>query len=147
MLRENILLTYNYSVEIAGLHVAGFSEVSGLEQEIEVEEYVEGGMDFVHKLPKGIKHSNVTLKRGIATDSVLRKWYDQTLKAITYGGTPIPKKPEIYIVLKDSENNEKIRFMFKYAYPIKWSNSQLTASASEVSIESLELVHEGMVIV
>jgi len=147
MSRENILLTYNYSVEIAGLHVAGFSEVSGLEQEIEVEEYVEGGMDFVHKLPKGIKHSNVTLKRGITADSVLREWYDLTLKAITYGGTPIPKKAEIYIVVKDSENNEKIRFMLKYAYPIKWSNSQLNASASEVSIESVELVHEGMVIV
>jgi len=147
MLRENVLLTYNYSVEIASLHVAGFSEIAGLEQEIEVEEYVEGGMDFVHKLPKGIKHSNITLKRGIATDSVLRSWYDETLKAISYGSTPIPKKPEIYIVLKDSENNEKIRFMLKNAYPIKWSNSQLNATASEVSIESLELVHEGMVIV
>ncbi len=147
MPNDNVLLTYNYSVEIEGLHVAGFSEVSGLEQEIEVEEYTEGGMDFVHKLPKGIKHSNVTLKRGITADSSLRKWYDLTLKAITYGGTPIPKKPEIYIVLKDSENNEKIRFMFKYAYPIKWSNSQLNASALEVSIESLELVHEGMAIV
>ena len=53
--RTQPLLSYRYRVEIMGLIVAGFSEVSGLEQEIEIEEYKEGGMDFVHKFPSGIK--------------------------------------------------------------------------------------------
>ena len=45
-------LTFNFAVEIEGLLVGGFTEVSGLESEIEVEEYREGGVNgFVHKLP------------------------------------------------------------------------------------------------
>ncbi|UFH59979.1 phage tail protein [Sulfurovum mangrovi] len=145
--RENPLLTHRYRVEIAGLFVAGFSEVSGLEQEIEIEEYKEGGMDFIHKLPAGIKHANVILKRGISGNSSLRTWYDLVLKAITYGNMPIPKEPIVYIALMDSAGNEKIRFMLKFAYPVKWVGPQLNAKTSEVAIESLELVHEGLVVV
>ena len=44
--------TFNFAVEIEGLLVGGFTEVSGLESEVEVEEYREGGVNgFVHKLP------------------------------------------------------------------------------------------------
>lgn len=145
--QKNPLLAYRYRVEIAGLFVAGFSEVSGLEQEIEIEELKEGGMDFVHKLPMGVKHSNLVLKRGISEDSSLRMWYDLVLKAITYGGIPIPKEPIVYIALMDSEGNEKVRFMLKFAYPVKWVGPQLNAKTSEVAVETLELAHEGLVVV
>jgi len=44
-------------VEINGLVVGGFSEVSGLEVEIDVEEYREGGKnEYVHYLPTGAKY-------------------------------------------------------------------------------------------
>lgn len=141
------LLTYRYRVEIAGLFVAGFSEVSGLEQEIEIEELKEGGMDFIHKLPMGIKYPNLVLKRGISEGSSLRMWYEAVLKAISYGGVPIPKEPMVYIALMDSEGNEKVRFMLKFAYPIKWVGPQLNATAAEVAVETLELAHEGLVVV
>ena len=140
------LLSYSYYVEIAGLIVAGFSEVSGLEQEIELEEYQEGGMDFVHKFPTGIKYPNLVLKRGMTDGVSLRRWYKTVLKAITYGGIPIPKEPLVYIALMDSEGNEKARFMLKFAYPVKWIGPQLNANSSEVAIETLELVHEGLVV-
>ena len=146
-MNNQLFLNYRYQVEIEGVFIAGFSEVTGLEQEIEIEELKEGGMDFVHKFPMGIKHTNLILKRGISENSSLRKWYELVLNAITYGGKPIPKKPMIYIALMDSEGNEKIRFMLKFAYPIKWVGPTLNATASEVAIETLELVHEGLVVV
>jgi len=146
MANADLLLTHSYQVEIEGLIVAGFSEVSGLEQEIETEEIHEGGLDFVHKVPKGIKHANIVLKRGITVDSSLRKWYEMTLEAIRYGTKPIPKKPTVYIALKNSTNDEQIRFMLKFAYPVKWTGPQLNASTSEVAVETLELVHEGLVV-
>lgn len=145
--RNELLLTYRYRVEIGGLFIAGFSEVSGLEQEIEMEEFKEGGMDFVHKFPLGIKSPNLILKRGITEGSLLRLWYEAVLKAVTYGHVPIPKEPIVYIALMDSEGKEKIRFMLKFAYPVKWIGPQLNATASEVAIETLELVHEGLVVV
>lgn len=141
------LLTYNYHVEIAGLFVGGFSEVSGLEQEIEIEEYKEGAVDYIHKLPNGIKYTNVVLKRGITDSGALRLWYDTVLKSITYGKIPIPKEPIVYISLMDQEGNEKVRFLIKSAYPVKWTGPQLNANANEVAIETLELAHEGFVVV
>ncbi len=144
--RTQPLLSYRYRVEIMGLIVAGFSEVSGLEQEIEMEEYKEGGMDFVHKFPSGIKYPNLVLKRGMTDGISLRAWYELVLKAITYGGLPIPKEPIVYISLMDSEGNEKARFLLKFAYPVKWTGPQLNASSAEVAIETLELVHEGLVV-
>lgn len=137
------LLNYNYRVEIEGLLVAGFSEVSGLEQEIEIEEYKESGVDFVHKFPSGIKYSNIVLKKGMTDASTLREWYELVLKSVRYKKNPIPKKPIVYISLMDSQGEEKVRFSIKSVYPIKWIGPQLNANASEVAIETLELVHEG----
>lgn len=140
------LLNYRYRVEIAGLVVAGFSEVSGLEQEIEVEEYKEGGMDFVHKLPNGIKYANLVLKRGISDSPQLRLWYQAVVQAVTYR-LPLPKSPVIYISIIDASGEEQVRFLVKSAYPIKWSGPQLNATGSEVAIEALEIVHEGWAVV
>lgn len=140
------LLNYRYRVEIAGLVVAGFSEVSGLEQEIEVEEYKEGGMDFVHKLPNGIKYANLVLKRGISNSPQLRLWYQAVVKAVTYR-LPLPKSPVIYISIIDASGEEQVRFLVKSAYPIKWSGPQLNATGSEVAIEALEIAHEGWAVV
>jgi len=144
MPNSDLLLTYNYRVEIDGLLVAGFSEVSGLEQEIEIEEFKEGGMDFVHKFPAGIKYPNLVLKRGISSDSSLYKWYEEVLRAVRYGSVEIPKKPIVYITLLDSQGNVKIRFTLKFVYPVKWVGPTFNATAAEVAIETLELVHEGL---
>ncbi len=140
------LLNYRYRVEISGLVVAGFSEVSGLNQEIEVEEFQEGGVDFVHHLPKGIKHSNLILKRGLSTSDELRKWYHEVIKAIHYRKA-IPKSSDIYISIIGTTGEDEVRLHIKSAYPIKWSGPQLNAKGSDVAIETLELVHEGLVIV
>ncbi len=64
--------SFQFLIEINGLITGGFSEVSGLQVEIETEEYREGGTnDYVHKLPKGTKYSNLVLKRGITDSDVL----------------------------------------------------------------------------
>lgn len=142
---NNPILNYRYHIEISGLIVAGFSEVSGLEQEIEMEEFKEGGSDFVHHFPKAIKHSNLILKRGLSTSDELRKWYQNVLKSISYGSA-IPKSSMIYITLLGPRGEAQTRFCVKEAYPIKWSGPQLNANGSEVAIETLELMHEGLVI-
>ncbi len=138
------LLNYRYRVEIDGLVVAGFSEVSGLVTEIETEEYKEGGADFVHKLPGGIKQSNIVLKKGMGVSNDLMNWYGAVVNALTYG-KPLPKSESVYISVIDEKGEEKIRFLIKRAYPVKWSGPELKGTGSDVAIETIELVHEGMV--
>jgi phage tail-like protein len=36
------------------------------------------------------------------------------------------------------------RWHFRNAWPVKWEGPHLKAKASEVAIETLELVHEGL---
>jgi len=46
------------SVEFDNIEVASFSEVRGLQIEVETESYKEGGVnDFVHIFPKGLSTS------------------------------------------------------------------------------------------
>lgn len=145
-MRKSPVLTFRYRVEIDGIVTAGFSEVSGLDQEIETEELHEGGVDFIHHLPKGIKNTNLVLKRGISDSDELRKWYNNVIKAISFG-TKIPKSSNIYISILNAAGNDEVRFHVESAYPVKWSGPKLSGSGSEVAIETLELVHEGLVIV
>jgi phage tail-like protein len=140
------LLTYRFRVEITGLIAAGFTEVSGLEREIEVEEYKEGGTDYVHKLPTGIKYPNIVLKTGTGDAALLRAWYEAVSKVVGIGHLPLPKIPLIYIAVMDDAGEEKMRIMVKSAYPVKWTGPQLNALSSEVAIDTLELAHEGFVV-
>ena len=68
---------YNFAVEVEGLVAGGFSEVSGLQVEVEVEEYREGGVNgFIHKRAGPARYSsNVVLKRGMTDNKVLWNWY------------------------------------------------------------------------
>ena len=73
--RTDPFLNYRFGVEIEGLIVGGFSEASGLQVEVETEDYQEGGVnDYTHKLPKTLKHPNLVLKRRITDTDALWKW-------------------------------------------------------------------------
>ena len=71
---------FRFLVEIQGKIVDGFSEVSGLQAETEVETIEEGGInDYVHRLPK-TKYSNVTLQKGLADSEVYWKWHQSIVE-------------------------------------------------------------------
>lgn len=136
--RKDPYFSFRFLAEIEGLVVGGFSEVSGLQVEIETEDYREGGVnDYIHKLPKITKHPNITLKRGITDTDVLWKWNQDVVN-----GKIEPKSGRI--ILLDSEGNEKWRWTFEDAYPIKWSGPDFKADSTTVAIETLELVHKGI---
>jgi len=148
---EKKILSFRFLVEIDGITVGGFSEVSGFEETIETEDYKEGGGYFVHKLPKGIVQSTLKLKRGMSLDDELWRWFSSCKNAIL-NGKPLKKK-QINIrvfegnVKEEQEQNERkqIYFTFNHAYPVKWSGTTLNATNNSVAIEELEIVHEGMI--
>ena len=131
-------LNFRFLVEIDGIIVGGFSEVSGLNVETEVELLEEGGVnDHVHKLPKKTKYTNLTLKRGLTDSDALWSWYQRVVAGNF-------KRKSGAIILLDNEGNSKWRWNFKNAYPIKWSGPELQAGNSTVAIETLELAHDGI---
>ncbi len=137
--------SFRFKVKITGLEsVARFSECSGLELEQEVMEYKEGGLNSrVHKLPGRFKFSNLTLKRGIATDGTdLWKWIESNVKAANQGSVVAH---EVTVTLMDlSGKNELRSWTFGSAYPVTWSATALTAEQNAIAIETLALAHSGM---
>ena len=136
--RDDPYLAQNFRVEIDGLEVASFAEVSGLEATIEVIEYRNGSEDStVRKLPGLAKYSNITLKRGIVGDLSLWQW----LRAVRQGEV---QRRSGSIILLNERREEVRRINFRRGWPCKWVGPSLSAQANEVAIEMLELCHEGL---
>ena len=48
------------------------------------------------------------------------------------------------IILMDRSGQEKIRWNFVNAWPVKWTGPSFNAKGKDISIETLELAHEGL---
>ncbi len=129
---------YNFRVEIDGITRAGFQECSGLEASQDAGEYREGtdpGLTM-RKLPGLISYSNISLSRGISSDSELWQWRQKIMKGEA-------ERRNLSIVLMDDQGKDVIRWNFRNCWPTSWSGPSLNASADEVAIEAMELAHEG----
>ncbi len=132
--------SFRFHVEIQGVQVARFSECSGLEFEQETFDYKEGGLNSrLHRLPGRFKFTNVTLKKGIATDgSSLWDWVQKTVKGPVETHT-------VTITLYDLSGENPLRsWTYQDAYPVKWSATALNAEQNAIAIETLILAHQGM---
>jgi phage tail-like protein len=129
---------FNFSIEIESLLVGGFTEMSGLESEVETEEYREGGVNhYVHKLPSQSASPNLVLTHGVTAVSTLWNWYYNVTQGI------IQRKSGT-IMLLDARSYPVMWWNFFNAYPVKWTGPQFKADSNEVIFESIELVHEGI---
>jgi phage tail-like protein len=130
---------YNFAVEVEGLVAGGFSEVTGLNLELEVQEYREGGVNgFTHKRAGPARYpSNLVLKRGLTRNKVLWNWYWD----VVHGRI---QRKNVSILLMDEAGDEKLRWNFQKAYPVKWTGPDLRAASNDVAVEALELAHKGL---
>ncbi|VAW40752.1 hypothetical protein MNBD_CHLOROFLEXI01-376 [hydrothermal vent metagenome] len=137
-LNINPYQAFNYWVEIEGLLVFGFSEVSGLESSIETIDHREGGVNhYVHQFPSQVTQSNLVLKKGMTPFDFLWDWYHDTTQGI------IERKNGTIMLM--NEFHLPVRWWnFHNAFPTKWSGPQFNASSGEVAFETIELVHEGI---
>ena len=127
----------HFVLQIEGLAIGAFREISGLQMEREVLEYGEGGNnDFVHKLLGRVKWPNLVLKRGVTNQDELVKWFWQTRES------PAPKLVTVQLV--DSALNPMRTWSFKDAYPVKWVGPTLNAGSDNAATEQLEVVHAGL---
>ena len=131
---------FNYMLEIDGITNAGFSECSGLNMENTPIEYREGTDTFLtpRKQPGLMKYGNITLKRGVTQNPELVAWLVQTESGDVTRRT-------VSIVLLDELRQEAVRWNLREAWASKWMGPDLKANASEMSIETLEITHEGLV--
>lgn len=137
---EYPLPKFHFQVEWGGSKI-NFTEISGLDVEIEPIEYRDGASPEYHKIkmPGMQKFSNITLKRGtFRGDNEFREWFN------TVALNTIERR-DITISLLNEEHAPVVVWKVKSAWPIKVQSTDLKADGNEVAIESMELAHEGLV--
>jgi phage tail-like protein len=136
--KKNVTGAFRFKIEISGIVEAGFSEVSGLQQETELEEYSEGGLnEYIHRFPKKTKYPTLVFKRGVIQSNELWLWYQG------FRSGEIKRKSGA-IILNNRDGTVMGQWNFVDAYPIKWIGPQLSATRSDIAIETLEIVHNGL---
>ena len=131
-------LGFRFRVEILGLQVGGFTQVSGLDREVQVEDFREGGVNhYTHKLATVTKYQNLSLKRGICDATELWQWHQDVINGKI-------ERRQVNVVLTDIQGNEKWRWTFEQAYPVKWSGGELNSTSAAVFVETVEFAHIGI---
>lgn len=119
----------------------GFSDVSGLTQEIQPIEYRDGLMPastLSLKRPGLSKANNISLKRGIVEhNNDLFDWFNNK-------GGPNVERRDLTITLLNDEGSPVMVWTVSQAWPTKCEGPGLKATGNEIAIESIELAHEGI---
>lgn len=135
------LSKFHFQVEWGGTKI-GFTEISGLDSELEVIEYRQGASPEYSKIkmPGLRKFSNITLKRGMFQGD--NEYYDW-LNSVQMNTI---ERRDITISLLNENHEPVVIWKVRNAFPTKVQSTDLKADGNEVAIESMEIVHEGLTI-
>lgn len=142
MARREAYGVYHFAVEIDGIQEAYFRSCSGLTSEAEVVPVQEGGLNTTeHKLIGRTKFANLVLKQGFAGGSLWAKRQsvvndDPGFKLERFNGTVIQFGPG---------QKRAHSWQFTNAWICKWEGPEFDASKNEISIETIEIAHEGLI--
>jgi len=136
---------FRFKVEFDGVESAGFSEVSGIDISVDVVEYREGNelRTTPRKLSGLTKYGNITLKWGVIGTMEMMEWLHSVSSDNTSGPTGIARK-NLVIKLLDDTGAEGPSWEVINAWPSHYTGPSLNGLGSEMAIESLEIVHEGI---
>jgi phage tail-like protein len=139
--RRDPYRTCNFQLEIDGVPLGAFSEASGLTAEGDSVDYREGTdvQQNVRKLVGLRKYTNLTLKRGYTQDKALWLWYGNILNGQA-------DRRNVTVVLLNEARQPVLRWHIENAWVNKIEGPTFKASANEVGMESVEIVHEGLTI-
>ncbi len=135
-------VAFYFEVTIGSQEYA-FKEVSGLSTEMETETIQEGGVNnYVHLLPKKMKHSNLVLKRAlhpVSQEAV--KW----VKGILEGDFEmLISTRSILVKLLNSAGTAIYSWSCENAYPVKWQVETLDSEKNGILIETIEFAYSQL---
>ncbi len=130
---------FHFLVQWGGTRI-GFTEVTGLDIQIEPIEYREGASPIYSKLkmPGLQKFSNITLKRGSFEGD---KEYYTWIKTVNLNKV---ERRDLIISLLNENHEPVMSWKVMNAFPVKVQATDLKSDGNEVAIETLELAHEGL---
>lgn len=137
---------FNFIVKLGGPNgsdepLGGFSDISGIANEMTVAEYRNGNdkENHVRKIPGVHKVSDVTLKRGIVNSADLWDWVKSTRR-----DGPAAQR-DVVITMRDEAGRPVQSWTLRGAIPLKYTGPTLAAKGGgDVAMEELVLSSEGL---
>lgn len=130
----------------SALSDGAFQECSGLEVEMDVQEYLEGGRnDGVIKRVGRAKYSPIILKRGMFYDNsgTVNRELWRWLQGVVAGERPVARYDGIIQVMSRGDE-VAATWVFERGLPLKIRGPELNAKTGEVALEELHIAHEGL---
>lgn len=132
-----VLSAAHFTISIDGTEVATFSELTGINSEVEAVEYIAANTQgqVVHSKQFGkTKPPKVTLKRGLDGSKAIWMWHQAVLD-----GDPGALRT-CTLSLKTSKGDIAISYVLEDAWPAKVDIAGAKAGASDVIMETVEMV-------
>lgn len=122
-----------------------FSEVSGFEFTMTPKTIQEGGRNWGEvQLAGNTTFPAIVLKRGVSTVRDLYSWFDVTTRQANYAY----RMTGVIDVYNDDRFKDGVKSILSWklerAMATKFKGPDLSATSSQVAIEELHLVHEGL---
>jgi phage tail-like protein len=134
-----VITANRFAIVIDGYEIAVFSELSGINAEVESSEYwqTSGDAIAVNKLPGKLKPPTVTLKRGMNGSLELWSWHEAVRK-----GTMEAARRSCSLIMYNAEGKPVGKYWLEKAWPSKMELAGLKAGAGEALIETVTLTCE-----
>ncbi len=130
---------FHFKVEFQGIgndNDIRFQSVGGLNVEYDTESIKEGGENrHEHKLPTRTKYSDLSLKRGMLTDSAVINWVKKALFDREF------QPAQVIITLMNADHEPLKSWKVNNAWPRKWNVSDLNANENTIVVETLDLCY------
>jgi phage tail-like protein len=149
---DTLLRSFRFQVSLLGsnsgalLGDGGFQECSGLEIDMDVQEYLEGGRnDGVVRRIGRAKYQPIILKRGMfypdngEVNGQLWEW----LQSLVSGRRPAPRYDGLIQVMS-VRDEVAATWVFDRGLPMKIRGPELNGKTGEVAMEELHIAHEGL---
>jgi phage tail-like protein len=132
-----------YDGEGGGMLCRGaFSEASGLEATMAPKALKEGGRNWGEvQLSGPTTFAPIILKRGITELADLWNWFDMSTRQSNYA---LRVSGTIEVCHPETPDEPLLRWHFTNALPTRFKGPDLSSTASQIAIEELQLVHEGL---
>lgn len=132
---------FHFSVQWGGSKIA-FTEVSGLNKEMDIIEYRVGSSPefFKRKMPGLQKNGNITLKRGVfANDNEFFQWYNSVAMNQV-------ERRDIIISLLDEKHEPKVIWKVRSCFIASLKCTDMKADANEIAIETVDIANHGFTV-
>jgi phage tail-like protein len=125
-----------FLAEVLGRTLGNFGAIRGLEAQVDILEYREGGInDVVHRLPGPVSYPNLVLSNGL-TSRAIEEWFSLTRLGA--------ERHTMTVTFLDAAGKAVRAWSFAEAFPVRWTGPVLSADSGAVAGEELEIAHGGM---